>query len=220
MKKNSYITFVIFLLLVNLFTYSQSADSSKNSLEKGSFGLLFSIGANFNLGSIDGAMFSGKYHLSNRIAIRLGTGLSLSKQDAQIIIDHGESKPIERESSGYSLTSYFVYYLIKKNIINPYIAAGPLYSYSMISDMFQSTNYYESHERIDKTYGAGILFGAEWFFIKNMSLFAEYNPSIQFISYDKQSYKNDNGFVISYIERGDITKISSNNARLGLGVYF
>jgi hypothetical protein len=218
MSKFSFKFALIAFLFISIHLTAQT-DSSKTSLEKGRMAVLFSIGSNFRLGPIDGAMFSGKYHLSQRLAVRMGVGLEFSQEEGNVTFNEEITKPAGREQRGYTFNSYLVYYLLKKNIINPYIAAGPLYSYNRNFEEYEYPDRYYSYESIEYGWGAGILFGAEWFFTKNMSLFGEYNPSIQFITFDRLEYRWEN-YVTSRRYQGETKKITSNYARLGLGVYF
>lgn len=222
MDRKSLLSIIFILPYLILYTnsiYSQSNDSAALSLKKGNAALLFSVGAEFKLGSIDGAMFSGKYHLSDRIALRMGAGINLRDKEANYNYHDQGALPISDESSTYTLNGYLVYYLIKKNIINPYLALGPIYTYNREYELFQYSDRYERFEGIQRSVGAGILFGAEWFFTGNMSLFAEYNPSFIHTKSEYYYYGRSSNGDYSEHEIGTIDQIN-NSVRLGLGIYF
>lgn len=207
------------LFLFSSIIYSQSSDSLALSLKKGKIALLFSVGSEFRLGSIDGAMFSCKIHLSDRAAIRIGAGMNLLDRKGKLTYSDHVTKPLESIRENYTANAYLVYYMLKRNIINPYFAFGPLFTYDRSYDEIEYSNRYRSNEYIERGFGGGILIGTEWFFIENMSLFGEYNPSINLSHYQEQRYEKDGKEIYTTFEEGNNVKIT-NSVRLGLGIYF
>lgn len=78
LKKVNINTIIIYLLFssLNVFCQVNQADTTiQNYLRKGRFALMFQITENFKLSDFQGALISGKYHLSQKSAISLGVGL-------------------------------------------------------------------------------------------------------------------------------------------------
>lgn len=222
--------YFFFFLTVLFFFYSsikaQSPDtntSSKNSLQKKSWSLQFSVGSNFSVQSFDGLMFSLKYHLSDKFALRFGVGGwgNLSNGNDE---ENHVSFPNTYNNQNVIAVCSFLLYPSPKALISIFLGIGPRFSYSHYYENYvhySSNSYPETDE--STTWQAGLQgsFGAEWFPVKIISLFAEYTA---YATYGKthEDYEryDEFGYPISQKHDSEDWKFNGNTARLGLSVYF
>jgi len=222
MKTTKLLSLSLILFLLAFQSNSQTKqDSSVNSLRKGSWSIQFGIGNNLNVAAFNNYSISLKTHLTSKCAIRLGVGGSVSNQSGPLT-DQGYSGNYSNKDYEFQFEVIFMYYFAPKSTLNFFAGAGPVgtYSYTEENRPEGDGNYY--NKSTSWGLGAKALAGCEWFFMRKISLFAEYEAFITFgktHNDDQQVFYNDGN---SYITSSDSKNIflRANSARLGLSAYF
>ena len=228
---------IVLLLVVLLFSVSnaqEKADSLKifktNSLQ---FGV-----RTLSLTNFTGALVSYKYHVDDQTAYRFGISARIEKSNEDEIRDyfyHDTSYlDLKRDNifTSIQLNVQYLHYVNVKDEIKVFLGFGPqveIYMYDFDTDKINASgnaNIYDK-KRINDRYSFGFRgsFGVEWFFIKNLSLHAEYGL---FAYYFLE--KNNRITVFEYSNepnRYNEIKVESNGwglddagALFGLSVYF
>jgi len=195
--KNFALTILLALFFVNSTLAQPSADSLKNtSFEFGKSSLQFGLGSYFTIGSYKGTIFSGKYHFSNKVALRTGISLTAYNDDQNINSEYRDNDSLfssinsERNDVQLSFESLVLYYLNPQAEIKFYFGLGPYFSYSYderVSDEgINSTPFRKV--TLDKTiaFGLSTAYGIEWFFKKDMSLIADYGFKVRYFERKRQ----------------------------------
>lgn len=229
MKKILYaVTAIYFLNFSNVLCQSDSKDERDNSLKEGKWALQFAIDQNFSLANFDGSIISLKKQLSEKRALRLGLSLSFEN-------GNGSSNRISGfdtiPSTDFKLTGYSVYasptyifYVNPREAVNLYIGTGVIFGGSYYwneakQDLPEGYNY--RYER-SYAYGGGItgLAGAEFFPIRNLSIFAEYFASFQYTHYSGRTiYDLPGQYTINDFKTNSF-KFYGQQVNFGLAVYF
>ncbi len=216
-------SFILITLMISTTGFAQST-SYLDSLD-GKFALQFQITENFSLSDFQGAILSGKYHFSKRDAIRLGFSLIADNSDAESgtnRIDTTNFVTLERErnSFGFTLNTQYIRYLRGTDDISFFAGGGPSFSYQTSTTETKPNNLVnEEGARKTTDYyilGLDVLLGVEWWFHKYMSLSAEYGMKFYYRTFNS---KEEIGAVINKVEE-DYLKLSANNIRFGITVYF
>jgi len=211
MKMFNVSALLVFSILVPNLIAQQTAQ------HEGKYALQFQIGQNFNLTSFQGATISGKYNFSEQDAVRLGVTINTNSQDNNYLYNNSTWNQTASNSSSttdnnYMLSAQYLRNNYYDGSIVFYYGGGPNISYAF---NLNTTFAYGSGTRSADTkwiYGLTGLAGVEWYFIKNMSLSAEYG--ITFNYYDE---------VISgggQENRIKGTQYVPNSVKFGLSVYF
>jgi hypothetical protein len=242
MRKHTFISlFLIILLSFSQVTFSQTKDdSSKSSLNKGSWSLQFQISRNFTLDTFQGSNISAKRHFSPKHALRFGIGLTASTQDFNRESQednnyHSERKDeVEDNYTQIDINCYYIYYANPGKQINVYFGVGPLGGYSdfdrsqMGNQIIQDTLYYDIQDsRKVNGYSIGIhgLIGVEWFVKKEISIHAEYGSAFSYVKEDSEitairiSSQNDEDKKTSKTESSNF-EFHSSGVMFGISVYF
>ena len=219
-----FISLQIFILVFANTGYCQNS-SYLDSLD-GKYALQFQISDNFNLTNFQGTTFSGKYHFSDRDAIRLGLSLDIGKADSDAETNQFDSvnvAEVSYNSNNFSVTlkSQYIRYFVETDNIAFYGGTGPFVTYSTLKTEEETTgtpsdkNYKVTNDSF--ILGVDFIAGVEWFFIKNMSLSAEYGFSF---SYRSRTAKReiDNGLYSDSNEK--LYRFSGNDINFGISVYF
>lgn len=226
---SKYIRLILLTFIVAINTYSQSTDSKsseeKNSLQKHSWSVQFGVGNDFRLQSFQGLMVSLKYHITGHSSLRFGIGFSGSEDDGTITNDYVSESPIYGNHQNLYSTLSFIYYFKPTALINIYAGLGPRFSY------YHSYNVHWYIDPGDDQMGkfetlswrAGLqgTFGAEWFPVKFLSIFAEYF-AYGVYGETKDRYRVIDSYGIPYSEDYNATnwEFNGTSAMMGLSVYF
>jgi hypothetical protein len=226
--KRQFAPIVVLLAVILNQSYCQEKSSQeidvKNSLMKGKWAMQFEVGIDFTLKSFDGMLFSLKYQLSKRSAIRLGAGVSTLSRDITLE-DTAFSYPGKQNDLGLSVVGYYLFYPSPASPINVFVGIGPRASYihsnfEVVEDEPPNYNITDKYN----TLSAGLtgLLGAEWFATTDISFFGEYSFYALY-SKTKDEYEITNpsgGLVRSEKRTLEDFKFQGNTARLGISVYF
>ena len=198
----------------------------RNSLKKGSKSLQFRVDPNFHLSSFDGAGITGKWHKSDKSALRFGVSFYYNDTDedsdniryVRTISDSNEKKQL----TVVKLSSRYLYYYTPDEKVSAFIGMGPSFAYSWreIKDetvdpmrivydtlIAESSRMYFRDSK-SWTYSADLSCGVEWFASKNISIFGEYTLCISYRTY---SSTRDQSSV--YITRNTLTDEIINERR-------
>ena len=218
------ISLLFFFIVFTKVCFPQN-ESYLDSLD-GKFALQFQISDNFNLTNFQGTTFSGKYHFSKRDAIRLGLSLDFGKSDADAETNQFDSVTVAEvnyNSNNFSITfrSQYIRYFVETDGIAFYGGTGPFVTYSTSTNESETTgspdDKYYKDTNDNFILGVDFIAGVEWFFIKNMSLSAEYGFNF---SYRSRTAKRevDNGLYSNSNEK--LYRLSGNDINFGISVYF
>lgn len=193
----------------------------KNSLKKGSKSLQFRVERNFSLSSFDGAGITGKWHKTDKSALRFGVSFYYSDTDedsdnnryVSTIRDSNDSNN-KNQSTTVKLSSRYLYYFTTDEKVNAFIGMGPSLVYSwresndetvspphFINDSLTSeSSRLLSRESKSWIYSADLSCGVEWFASENISFFGEYTLCISY-----KTYSSIYDLSSVYIKRNTLT---------------
>jgi hypothetical protein len=122
----------------------------------------------------------------------------------------------------YTIDPEFLFYFNEKSTLTLFAGAGPIISF-MYGKTKQSNDHFTQYAT-DKTWEAGgkILLGCEWFFMRRVSIFADYEATFT-IGKRKRTgdlYDYYVGTESHFKSDLDLTYFRANTAKLGLSVYF
>jgi hypothetical protein len=220
-----------------------TADTVAHSLHKGSCAMQFALGGDLfhlQMTGFMGSFFSGKYHLSDKQAIRVGIGISGNKKAEDEADSPQESPPSSYSKRDYhtnavviSFVAQYIWYLRTNENIHFNVGLGPNLTYKHSKSL--TTVHYEagyqgnpsaSKVLMDdrfKEYLAGLeaMVGTELFLKKNLSLLAEFHP---FLGYDfskhNSSRRTSGQNSVNSEEKTEDIQYGSNGVRFGLSFYF
>lgn len=222
MKTTKLLSLILILFVFSFQSYSQNKpDSSVNSLKKGSWAIQFGIGNNLDLTAFNNYSVSIMTHLTNKSAIRIGVGGSVTDQSGPST-DGGNPGNYTNKDYGFQFEITFLYYFTRKSALNFFIGAGPLGTYSYSETNRPYSEGYDYNKSTSWGLGAKGLAGCEWFFMRKASLFAEYEASITFGKTNMFSESVDLSVPIDIrnsTESNDIF-VRGNAAKMGLSIYF
>jgi len=209
----------IFLLFL-LVTFVNAQTTSDSVCVSGKYALQFQISENFKLSTFQGTIFSGKYHFTSSIGLRVGISGNYNSLD-QINNEQVEITEIREQTlTGFEIKSQVLFYFPVVNNIAFFIGAGPLFNIgsskqiTIIKDPERLRTMEEikfEQETEYTTYGLEFICGTEWF-VKS-SLFPEIGFSV---SHREETYFKDT----KKIQTNNKDLFQSINARLGVSIYF
>jgi hypothetical protein len=214
----------LFALLIFLSTGFSQSTSYLDSLD-GKFALQFQINENFSLSNFQGSVLSGKYHFSNRDAIRLGLEINFGDSDSETLVNNLDTNIVDKSfednnNFGFTINSQYIHYIRGTDNISFFGGVGPYFKYykSTRNRKLAVDEIENVMESENESYGIGLdlLVGVEWWFHKYMSLSAEYG-----LKFSYQSSKSN--FKYDYREGESEQKayiISGNHINFGITVYF
>lgn len=237
--KSSLVLLFLFAFLLSANSKAQTVDGEIdekiNYLGKNKWAIIFEVGTYVNSKNFESYALSSKYHLSNKIALRVGLGFNYSKSEgSEDIVDYGYGKSFPTDTEDLDLLSYFnfLFYPISKSEVVMFIGAGPTYKYeyykSTSNDVYEIFSVYTENTRHSeiKTWEAGVnvVLGAEWFIFKQLSLTGEYNMSALFGKRTKFSKTTSTTTQSGTSEseqntKEDVTEYKFNIVRIGVSVY-
>jgi hypothetical protein len=221
--------------------------ATKHSLHKGAFALNFGLSGSLldiSLRDYMDSYFSGKYQLSDKRALRFGINFSGSSEDRDYdrtrVYNSTSSyhdQTEDRSSSGNQVSLFLQYIWYIKNNKNYYftMGIGPTMDLRRTEYDSDNTNYQydpdgNSENRslnngLYENYFVGLTgsIGVEIFVVSNLSLLAEFHPSIGYTfseRSDNQLNSQQNYRDSSYREKTKKLSYKSNHVRLGISVYF
>lgn len=222
------------LLTAVQFSLTQQDNEIKNSLRDGSSSLQFQITNNFNLGSFQGLMFSGKRHISDNSAIRLGIGMNFLQAENDYTL---RNIPIDTTISlsnrsddvmNIDISVLYVSYINLKSKVNFYLGAGPFVSIFKTESAAETryenfgTTSNRDWKRSEWSIGGLAVIGTEWFVDEKISLLAEYG--VHFYkkfgyeeSMDKHSESTNN---LKWTNEMTSFNINPSTVKLGVSLYF
>ena len=216
------ISLLLFFIVFTKVCLPQN-ESNLDSLD-GKFALQFQISDNFNLTNFQGTIFSGKYHFSNRDAVRLGISLDFGDSNYETDTDrdtlYSSNSKREVDRFGFSVYAQYIRYMEVTGDIAFFGGVGPFFHYSKENETRQE--YYDTlnvkRESDRKLYSGGLdlLIGVEWWFHEYMSLSAEYGLSAYYVS----TKDNSNQYDIKSSAKSHSFNISGSNVKFGITVYF
>jgi hypothetical protein len=188
---------IALLVLISSMGHSQQGEQ-RNSLVEGAWALQFQITNNFTLSSFQGAVISGKYHLTPNSAVRLGVSLNGEFSDGNNAstsvtadtIRLGNSRIESNNGQVIIVTGQYLFYPAPESDVNVFVGVGPFIQYNRnhlereqknVSSPFGFASVTVSSADAH-TWGLGAtgLLGVEWFAAKSLSLHAEYGVSLQY----------------------------------------
>lgn len=168
----------------------------------------------------------GKYHFTNRDAIRAGIDFKLDTRKREDNATFGRS--FESWNRKFSLLAQYVFYPAPEAVIHFYFGGGPTAGFS--SGLGTATNtsvdslgnpIFYPYRVEDSEWSVGLsgLFGIEWFATKHLSLLAEHRGALNYTN--RQSSEKWSG----YFNRQDtafreFSFFYSGTLALGASVYF
>ena len=227
MKHKKYHLIYFFSLLFFILSFISTASAQTSYLDSldGKFALQFQISENFTLTNFQGAMFSGKYQLGKRSALRLGISLSFddSSVDKEAIVGDTLTyyENSETNSVGFSITAQYLNYLAVTDAIGFYIGTGPSFGFGNSDGEFEleisdSTIQKGSVTSDNFTIGLDAITGVEWSFHKDMTLSAEYGIKFYYIhqtSNSESTLRKEERTLESF-------RLTYNYINFGISVYF
>ncbi len=174
--------FILPILLFN-FIYAQP-DSASGYLTDGTFSIQFQITDNFSIKDFQGALFSVKYLLTNRSALRFGLGTDYIF--AENTRDQAATVVLEEETFSLQVTGQYLYH-VTENQLSLYTGAGPHFEYYWRSRIttaqpIAQSEFQETGRNQFSRYGFGLnaVLGGEYFVTEYLSLMAEYGFLVQY----------------------------------------
>ncbi len=202
----------------------------------GNLALQFQITDFIRLSNFQGLMLSGKYHFSNRSAVR--TGVNLSFSDMNMEDERLQYSPIEndmvrnfldikRRTTSVTIYTQYVYYSSASSRLHVYYGAGPFYELTYQTEDRETVSQSvitvtSTSDQSSWAVGANGVLGVEWFFTSGMSLLGEYSNAISYSDVNNETIEKDGEGVVR-VERNITSNnvvFRANNVRFGLSVYF
>ena len=220
----------IFTICVVVFLLTSFLDGQVKYDSLGNYALLFQVQQNLSLSNFSGMVISGKYRISSTSAIRAGIGFLANMQNFNDREQYNPSSGTSdwdlrtRNSRQWMITGKMQYILGLKKAknINIYLGGGPGLGFSKstasrdYSDSYGSVDSY-SYETSYWFVSLEAIFGAEWYFTRNMSLSAEYNFAYK---YSTSKSSTINGTLGDSRDVNYFYSFGGNAVLLGLSVYF
>lgn len=241
-KNNQKIKFAIVVPVIFSFLIclgqSQAQESAggatkpSHSIYDGSKALQFRVTNNFTLSNFQGAALSGKKHISNNSAIRLGVDLffDFSTRDEDSRIFYNDTTITASDAEGntqrLALELQYIRYVSTDKKIKIYWGTGPSIRFN---NEVVETDYYDSYNDIsrklkdeDKSWGLGAsgVLGAEWFATSSISFHTEY---VTTLLYEWRKVREDNALFRDYSHISTESsgfQVYATDVRFGLSLYF
>ena len=237
MKKTIFPAIFIFFLfsLSSSQIFSQTKSKEReNSLKDGKWALMFGIGQNFQLTTLNGFTLSIKKHTTDAHAFRLGLSVSYENLDDTRDDIQDTSESVSKGTGyNYFLAVYPTYYIYiaPKADVNFYCGLGLYGKYGHAKTDYIHTfnhrieNYEDDHTKSESfEYGINTNLGVEFFPIKSFSIFAEYSLAF---GYSKSQNNEDTYYYypdgISHLNTTNVSKkfsLNNQGVTFGLSIYF
>ncbi len=198
MRKKHLFEFMNLFVALLLFGGSANAQSPNDSSATAfhfshyalQFGLYSSKRTQLKISNFLGTLISGKYHFNDHWAVRVGLGSDFYKtryhsseiSDSPNVVRSKSTSTYQK----YSIQSQLIYYFAPQKAIKLYAGLGPYY--------FYYHDKHPSHNFLVRIWGAKAALGAEWFFLKQASIFLEYTARTRFDRYERYDHIEDKDF--------------------------
>ena len=164
------------------------------AFQKGGWGLQYeATSLDGALSGFQGSLFSGRYHFSDRQALRVGISVNASTEDREELggsrrdtlgMDSPERRS-ERDAQDYELSAEYVHYVTPADRLFLFASVGPQAGYSTYRDEDEIPNDDRLliRERKSESYrlGIGAAVGVEWFVHSHISLSVEYPLRLEYV---------------------------------------
>lgn len=221
--------FVFLFLLSPLSSYAQK-DSVQFAFPRFSFQLR--VVDLFQFGDFQGASVSFKYHFGDKSALRVGVGIATDTRQSTFSTLQVETDSISAlnkrggNSKNFVIFTQYIIYPNPDDDIKFYFGAGPFGSWRVNtldrSDLDDSTGVVKltQKDKIDyKSVGLDFVVGVEWFFMKSMSLLADYNFSIEYYESTLTTTKYLNDSTLKRTSKSSLTQVGTGTVKVGLSIY-
>lgn len=228
----------LILSLILLFTFASAQEEVDSSKVFGTHSIQFRVRGLFSFSSFEGGAISYKYHTSDYTAYRIGITLNARIWDEEITHQYTSvstslfEQNRDNKTMNIALIGERLWYFNTKNDIKMFFGAG-LRIATIISsfdtedvntiDSLNTVYYDKEYKNNHYAFGAKFSYGIEWFFMKNMSLHAEYGLSVSYFieEYSRVMLKtSDENYLDSYKNDRSGFEINDTGVLLGLSVYF
>jgi opacity protein-like surface antigen len=226
----------VILLLCNIFSLSNAQTLPDSSKVFGDHSMQFRVYDFISLSSFKGTLLSYKHHTSDESAFRFGVSLRFQKYNTEESIErtHIDSVFLDQDRdhnyASIEIMAEYIKYFNPRDEVKVFMGIGPRVEFSIKNfDTDDVSAYGYSYTNIHKNnryeFGLTFSYGLEWFFMKSMSLHAEYGFNL---SYFYDEYKTENVRVYSDFTTWNENRETKQNgfefddtgAILGLSVYF
>lgn len=212
------------LILVFITVLMPAQEKEKINLD-GKFALLFQIDENFNFTNFEGATFSGKYHLKDKLSLRLGLMFNSSNFSAESNI-YEETPNQQKDDETRLIINTHINLLNSFELLDRvlfYWGGGFHFTIDNRERISKRTNEnIEVRRKSDEfTYGLQLISGVEWFVKNNISLIAEYGAAMYKANNNIKEYQIEAEQEILYreVDQSNFV-ISQFPVKLGVSVYF
>ncbi len=225
-----------FLILISILFLTFSLNSFAQTNEEqidltGKWALQFQIDRYFTLDDFQGGTFSGKYHLNNSSAFRLGVSLANLKRDEDLTITYtfpdttiqGSENALYKDGIVRFDLQYLHYSKIVSSV-SMFLGVGVSYqttSFSIESTMADDEiSATELYDITSNGYGLSLLIGVEWFVKSNIGISAEYGSGYYSTKNEgTESYsEEDNSLTVDI--NGTESGIEYHRVKFGVSIYF
>ncbi len=214
----------VFLFFAIFTAQSFTQDTSEIEIPTKTYALQFQITDNFSFSSFQGATFSGKYHLADGGAIRLGVNINAQKNEIESDFFSGDTL-LSNEYSDASVISLTInmqslFYSNVKDNVAFYYGGGPFVKYYKGESSREDSDGTVVGKNTMTQWGAGLglVIGGEWFVRKNIGLSLEYGLTASY-NRSKAEIKESNRNLASEQTKKDF-KIAPSNVLFGVSIYF
>lgn len=236
----------VVLLLVLLPSLSANAQTKTDTtasdpppaFQKGGWGLQYeATSLDGALSGFQGSLFSGRYHFSERQALRVGISVNASTRDEEevdelhrdpLAVDRVEQRS-EQDFHDYALSVEYVHYVRPTNRLFVYAGVGPRVGYNKsrqeqtIPDQGGSRRETDVLERTTYRVGASGALGVEWFVHPHISLSVEYPFAVEYSDRDEESTSRlleDGSVVREQTSTTEIDRYEIGGETVRIGVTF
>lgn len=228
------VKFSIIIIIITTFFPISSYSQTDSTTVFTTHSLQFKVYSLASLSSFKGMLFSYKYHLNNRNAIRLGVSAYAMKIDEEkkyereTYIKENYNQVADDTNAKFEVMIEFLKYFNINKEIKHFLGIGPrieldIDEYDTKDFTFDmNNNYYYTDNAKRNSYEFGLTFsyGVEWFFRENMSIHAEYGCNLSYFIWDYiDADKYLDGDIYSTKIKKDGIIIDDTGALLGLSIY-
>ncbi len=245
-KRNSItgtaIIVAILSLVLSIPVFAQETEKqpqkSENSIKDGAWALQFQLGSAFSRRSSVGYAISGKYHLSDSKAVRIGFDIDGSFSFGKNV-NRGGDVPDDTlfsyDDSDYSLqdiemTLEYLSYKPINDDISLFLGTGPIFGFrhnksSVIGGWYyrqEFRTFTNTNEYYSWNFGISTVLGVEWFPTKRISIVADYGASFKYSYVLRKTVRtNKNPDEIDRIRyHNNYFSANLHSTRMGISVYF
>lgn len=215
---------------------NSEAGSRAHSLKDGAWALQFQFGSAFSSRGYEDIVISGKYHLSDGTAIRIGIDLDGSVRfgNSNRYFPKGDSlrdtNEFDYDRFGFDLLSEYILYSQPISNIHIFYGAGPLVKFYRDFRKDSYLNYINGEYRTSEretvlnnwSFGVSAVLGAEWFATKRISLIAEYGAEFEYsyITRETKTSDSDEGEYSEFKFHENAFDLDLKRVKMGIAIYF